>query len=425
MLLNYYNDPRKIKLLRNCMLGEYMDAFAEQFLKCDYSEHTVRAYLRTAVHFARYAVWEGLTEASQLNYELSNKFLNEHLLNCSCERINSGKFKSAATGIEHLMRFLVEREVIDKPVIVKLQNTMSDILMRYDNYLDELFGLCEKTRNIHLRRATIFMNWLNDQHGEINLDALSTNDILDFQTAIQNNKYSIDFKKTITSCLRAFLRFLRWEHIIDADLTPAVYGITQWSLASIPKYMSYENVILLLRAPDRNTSTGKRDVAMLILMAHLGLRAGEIVNLCVSDIDFRTGMILIRKTKTSKERILPLTVEIAEILIDYIKNGRQNKMHESLFLRTIAPYTPIQSSSSVGTMICKYIKETGLKTPTFGTHQLRHSLATHLINNGSTLKDVADIMGHSCIESTTIYAKVQIERLKEVALPFPMGGATI
>lgn len=425
MLLNYYKDARKIKLLRNCLLGEYMDAFAESFFKSDYNEHTVKAYLRTAAHFARYAVWEGKTEARQFNNELATKFLNEHLPNCSCERMNSGKFKNATAGIDHLMRFLVERGVIDKPVAVILQNQMSDILMRYNKYLDELFGLCEKTRNIHLKRATIFMNWRKEQHGELEFEALSTNDILDFQAAIHDNKYSIDFKKTITSCLRAFLRFLRWEHIIDTDLTPAVYEIIQWDLASVPKYMPYEDVLLLLQAPDRNISTGKRDVAMLILMAHLGLRAGEIVNLCVSDIDFRNGTILIRKTKTSKARILPLTVEIAEILIDYIKNGRQNQRHDGLFLRTFAPYTPIQSSSSVGTMICKYIKETGLKTPTLGTHQLRHSLATHLINNGSTLKDVADMLGHTSIESTGIYAKVQVERLKEVALPFPKEGATI
>ena len=425
MVSNYFKDCRRIRRLRECLLGEYMDTFAESFANYDYSVYSVRSYLRTAAHFARYAVWEGKTEVNQLNHEMASRFLNEHLPNCSCEKMNSGIFSNATAGIDHLMRFLVELGVIEALIETVPRNQMSDILIKYDKYLDKIFGLTIKTRKVHRKRASIFMEWLKERHGELKLEEINNSDILDFQIAIQDNKYSFDFKKTVTSCLRSFLRFLRWEHIVLEDFTPAVYELIEWSLASVPKYMPYDDVLLLLQAPDRNTTVGKRDVAMLILMAHLGLRACEIVNLCISDIDFRNGTILIKKTKTSVEREMPLTIEIAEILIDYIKNGRQNQRYDGLFLRTYAPYTPIQSSQSVGTMIRKYIMGIGLKTPTLGTHQLRHSLATHLINNGSTIKDVADMLGHTSIESTGIYAKVQVERLKEVALPFPMGGALI
>lgn len=422
MVSNYYKDSRRIRLLYKSLLGKYMDDFAAMFSEQDYSRLLVKSYLHTALHFANYAVWEGKTDISQLNHQLANKFLNEHLPKCSCERMNSGKFANATVGIDYLMQFLIKRGLIDEPEIVVPQNQMSEILSRYDLYLDNLLGLCKKTRDVHRKRATLFITWLKERYGKLNLKDINKNDILDFQIAIQDNRYSFDYKKTVTSCLRAFLRFLRWEHIIDEDLTPAVYSLIEWSLTNVPRYMPYDDVLLLLQAPDRNTATGKRDVAMLILMAHLGLRACEIVNLCVTDIDFRNGTILIHKTKTSKERIMPLTIEIAEILIDYVKNGRHSPKYDRLFLRTFAPYTPIATSPSVGTMIRKYIKEIGIKTPTLGTHQLRHSLATQLINNGSTLKDVADMLGHSSIQSTGIYAKVQVERLKEVALPFPKGG---
>ena len=301
-------------------------------------------------------------------------------------------------------------------------NLLSDTLSMYDAYLDDLLGLCKKTRDIHRRRATIFMEWLKDRHGKLKLSNINNADILDFQLAIEDNRYSFSFKQTITSCLRAFLRFLRWDRIVEMDFTPAVFELIEWNLANVPKYMPFDDVKMLLQAPDRNTAVGKRDLAMLILMAHLGLRAGEVVNLCISDIDFLNGTLLIRQTKTSRERILPLTIEIAEILIDYIKNGRQNQKYDGLFLRTYAPYTPIESSSSAGTMIRKYLKQIGIKSPTMGTHQLRHSLATHLINNGATLKDIADLLGHTKIESTSIYAKVQVDRLKDVALPFPAAA---
>lgn len=116
-------------------------------------------------------------------------------------------------------------------------------------------------------------------------------------------------------------------------------------------------------------------------------------------------------------------MEIAEILLDYIKHGRKNSQETELFIKTVAPYTPVIASSSLGTMIKKYIMQIGIKTPTLGTHQLRHSLATHLINNGVTIKEIADILGHSSIQTTGIYAKVQVERLKDIALPFPCKSA--
>ncbi len=422
MVRNYFKDERRIKRLYNCMLGEYMDLFAQRFAEESYNTHSIRAYLRTAAHFARYAVWEGKTEVKQLDQAMARQFLNEHLPNCSCEKMNSGKFADATAGMTHLMNFLIEQGVIDEEIRMPPQNEISDILVRYDHYLDTIFGLTQKTRNIHRKRATIFMKWLREYHGNLALDKINNDDIIDFQKAIIDNRYSIDFKRTITSCLRTFLRFLRWERILEQDLTPAVYHLIEWKLSDVPKYMPYENVLLLLQAPDKTTCVGKRDRSMLILMAHLGLRANEIVNLCLSDIDFRNGTILIKKTKMSSERVLPLTTEIAEILIDYIANGRQNQKYERLFLRNIAPYTPLESSSTVGGMVSKYITKIGLETPTLGTHQLRHSLATHLINHGSTIKDIADILGHKSIETTGIYAKVQIERLKEVALPFPNGG---
>ena len=260
----------------------------------------------------------------------------------------------------------------------------------------------------------------------MDLSALDNNDILDYQKHVDTYGFSLDYKKTVTNCLRGFLRFLRWERILDKDLTPAVFKVIEWSLSSLPRYMSSEDVKILLQAPDRNTPAGKRDIAMLILMAYLGLRASEVVNLHISDIDFTTREILIRKTKTMRARKVPLTIEIAEILIDYIKNGRENAKYDELFLRTKAPHTPLIAPSAPGTMIRKYLEESGLKVPKKGTHLLRHSLATHLINNGSTLKEIADLRGHINIQSTTIYAKVQVERLKNVALPFPaIRGASL
>jgi site-specific recombinase XerD len=338
--------------------------------------------------------------------------------------MNSGKFATATATMEHLMNFLVVNGVIAEaePRLSHIPKQISDILSKYDEYLSRRKGLSVKTRGIHRAKASAFIDWLKERHECVDLSALDNDDILDYQKHVDGYGYTLDYKKTVTNCLRGFLRFLRWERVLDKDLTPAVFKVIDWSLSSLPRYMPFDDVKILLQAPDRNTPGGKRDIAMLILMAYLGLRACEVVNLHISDIDFAAGEILIRQTKTYRARKVPLTIEIAEILIDYIKNGRDNAKYDELFIRTVAPRTPIRAPSSPGTMIRKYLKDSGLKIPKQGTHVLRHSLATHLINNGSTLKDIADLLGHKNIQSTTIYAKVQVERLKDVALPFPVVG---
>lgn len=424
MVSNYFSSPQRLRRFKVGILAPYMDAFAETFSEQGYTHWVVREHLRAAHHFADYAAWLGKTDVTQLNHALAEDFLNNHLPNCSCERMNSGKFTTATAAMEHLMTFLTANGFIaePEPKASDMPKPISDILSKYDEYLMRRKGLSIKTRGIHRVKASAFIDWLKERHENVDLPALNNDDILDYQKHVDSYGFTLDYKKTVTNCLRGFLRFLRWERVLDKDLTPAVFKIIDWSLSTLPRYMPFDDVKLLLQAPDRTTPAGKRDIAMLILMAYLGLRACEVVNLNISDINFAAGEILIRQTKTYQARKVPLTIEIAEILIDYIKNGRNNAEYDELFIRTAAPHTPLTAPAAPGSMIRKYLKESGLNVPKQGTHVLRHSLATHLINNGGTLKDIADLLGHRNIQSTTIYAKVQAERLKEVALPFPVVG---
>jgi len=430
MLEKYFEDSRIIKRMHQGPFSDYIDEFAAYLNDQGYSYHVIREYARYAAHWSRYVMWCGGVNIMQMDHASAREFVEEHLPNCSCERMNSGKYANGIAATDHVLRFLMHKGCIPpKAELPETTDEKASILRRYDQYLDELFGLCQKTRNIHRRMAVQFMQWLTEKKGVLLLAQLTTEDIVEYQELCHQSGFSYDWKRTLMSCFRGFLRFLRWEHILEKDLTPAVYSIRQWNLATVPKYMTFEDVKLLLSAPDRNTDSGKRDIAMLMLMAYLGLRANEVVNLQIDDVNFAKGTLLIRKTKTQKERVLPLTEEIGEILLDYIKNGRKPSPELRLFLRTVAPYTPLIAPSGLGTMIRKYIKQTGIKTPTLGTHQLRHSLATHLVNNGVTLKEIADLLGHSSLESTMIYAKVQVTRLLEVALPIPTndyseGGAT-
>lgn len=420
MLEFYYTDSRIINRMRRCLLGQHMDELAQKLHEQGYSKQTARTYLRTAAHWSRYAEWSGISQISQMNSAAAVDFLENHLPNCACERMNCGKYAGASAGVQYILEFLQGKGLIEPEAPpAEKQDMLSETLRLYDEYLDRVFGLCEKTRNVHRRNAMLFMQWITKRRGCLELSELRHEDIAAYQVSCEKNGYSFDWKRTLTSCLRGFVRFLIWKRILKEDLTSSVNTVRQWSLATIPKYMPFENIRLLLQAPDRNTVTGKRDLAMMMLLAYLGLRANEVVNLCVEDIDFRNGQITIRKTKTHNERVQVLTVEIAEVLIDYLKNRGGNFCEQQVFLKTMAPHTPLIAASAVGSMVRKYIVQSGIKTPTHGTHQFRHSLATHLINNGVSMKEIADLLGHTAIQSTAIYAKVQLERLKDVALPFP------
>ena len=451
MLKHYYESKRTIWRLNNCgLFGPHMEEFALYLSEKKLSRNVVRNYIRAAGHISRYALWEGKTDIFQLDSKFACRFINEHLPVCTCERMNSGAYSATISGLQHILDFLSfkgfislpEEPVPDVPtprhnnarwlprknsaaekqreILVKLPDTAGGVLLRYDEYLDRLFGLCKKTRDIHRAKILIFLKWLYERHGnEFELDNLTAQDILTFQEMCNEGGYSDDYRKTVTGCLRGFLRFLKWERILEEDLTSAVFKVIEWKLASIPKYIPYDDAMLLLSAPDRTIVKGKRDYLMLLLMLQLGLRANEIVQLQLEDIHLQKGEVFIRKTKTSKERVLPLTNELAEAIVNYLQNRITESPQRHLLLRSVPPYEALQSSSVLGTMVKKYIAETGIKTPTFGTHQLRHSLATHLVNNGVSFKETADILGHQSIQTTGIYAKVLFERLKIVALPFP------
>jgi len=454
------------------VFGAKMEEYAAYLHEQEYGRNTAREYLRAAAHLSRFALWEGVDALSGLDEAFACRFVNEHLPACSCERLNRGKYAQTITGVWHVLRFLSDAGFVpppaqmvksslepkpqpvqrpqkppappkkqppptspdampDKPcpprtdiasqavIMRKLPESMGGIVLQYDEYLDKLFGLCKKTRDIHRLKTMLFLKWVYEKHGlEFQLSDLCTLDILEFQEMCNAYGFSNDYRKTITSCLRGFLRFLRWQRILEDDLTPVVYKVKEWKLATVPKYIPYKTAKLLLSAPDRNTIKGKRDYLAMLLMLQLGLRADELIHMQMDDIYLEKGEIFIPKTKSRKERNIPLTDELADAIVDYLR-VRPCKPARTLFLRTVIPYVPLASSAALGSVVRRYIVELGIDVPSYGTHLLRHSLATQMVNNGASFKSTADLLGHASIETTGIYAKVQIERLRHIALPFP------
>lgn len=323
-------------------------------------------------------------------------------------------------AVHHLMEYLREQGIWSNCESVEIPpDSVEGILIRYDRYLGAIRGLSDQSRGLHRSIIKRFLDARYNRLGDLKLAELTGGDVLDYSREALATPYSSARKRSVLDCLRRFLRFLCWERIQSHDLSRAVPSVVHWKLADVPKHLPVDEVRLLLNTPNTGTSIGLRDRAILMLLSLLGLRACEIAALKLDHVHWREGQLTIPRAKSSRQRSLPLPPEAAEVLCQYLQNGRPKTRSRAIFLRHRAPVAPL-SSSQVGTIVRKYILQAGIKdAPKLGAHVLRHSLATCLVNQGVPMKEISDILGHRNLDSTYIYTKVDVRSLSEVSRPFP------
>jgi integrase/recombinase XerD len=225
--------------------------------------------------------------------------------------------------------------------------------------------------------------------------------------------------KMCTTALRMFLRFLIAEGQCAVGLDAAIPTLVHWRLASLPRYLQPEEVERLIAACDRASAVGRRDREILLLLARLGLRAGDIVHLRLSDIDWKDASIQVCG-KGGRHARLPLTQEVGQAIVAYLKKGRPRTTVDALFLHCRAPYCAFGSPAAVSHTVGRAFRRAGVVRPSRGAaHLLRHSLATSMLRQGASLEDIATILRHRSISTTEIYAKVDITALRQIAQPWP------
>jgi site-specific recombinase XerD len=228
--------------------------------------------------------------------------------------------------------------------------------------------------------------------------------------------------KVAVTALRSFLRFLQQRGLLATDLAAAVPGVSGWRLARLPKALPAEQVELLLASCDRTTSAGRRDYAVLMLLARLGLRGGEVAAMTLDDLDWEGGEIVVHG-KGQRLARLPLPMDVGSALVDYLRQDRPVCATRRVFIRIRAPRRGFVSPSVICCIVRRALKRAGL-TPEFkGAHLLRHSLATDLLRRGASLVEIGQLLRHSQPNTTQIYAKVDIAALRTIGLPWP-GAAS-
>ena len=216
-----------------------------------------------------------------------------------------------------------------------------------------------------------------------------------------------------------FVRFLIAEGQCAVGLDAAIPTLAHWRLAALPRYLQPEDVERLIASCDRASPVGRRDRAILLLLARLGLRAGDIVHLRLSDIDWKDAWIQVCG-KGRRHTRLPLTQEVGQAIVAYLQNGRPRTNADTLFVRCRAPFRAFGSPGAVSMIVDRALRRAGVVRPSRGAaHLLRHSVATSMLRQGASLQDIAAILRHRSIETTQIYAKVDITALRQIAQPWP------
>jgi site-specific recombinase XerD len=288
----------------------------------------------------------------------------------------------------------------------------------YARYLRAERGVAETTVVQYLRWIRPFLA-KHAGDDSVWLAALKPSEVRHY-VLTQARGASVPLAKCRVTVLRSFLRFLHVQGLTMMDLTPAVPTVANWRLATIPKFIPAEDVRQLLQSCDRGTPNGRRDYAVLVVLARLGLRAGEVARLTLDDIDWEAGELLVRGKGLRDDRI-PLPQDVGKALAEYVRRGRPRGASRRLFLGARAPLRGIHRAT-VSAIVTRAIRRTGLQTPACGAHLLRHSLATDLLRRGGTLAEIGELLRHRSLQTTTLYAKVDFAALREVSPPWP--GAT-
>lgn len=409
LMLELYFDLRAVlERHRHGPLAPHMDSLASALHERGYARQSARMVLVRASGFSRYLDRIGIKVASQISEALVMRFLR-HL---------EGSCRDAPRAIRIVLEHLRHRRAIPEAATGGQRDPFAGLLERYERYLREVRGVSLGAQQDYCRGARLLLEWLRRRRRTVS--SLRGSDILRFVTELAGRRLTRSWRNRITSQPRVFLRFLRWEGILDADLARVIPKLAYWRLAPIPRSVPWSIVRKLIDGIDASDARGKRDKAVVLLIAILGMRGEEVRTLKLSDIAWRSGEIRLPKSKSQRAKVLPLPQEVGAALADYVLRGRPRFTDPHVFLRHAAPLGPLRSPSAVGRIISRPLRRLRVTIPErAGVHLLRHSLATRMVNVGVPIKQIADLFGHRSINTTAIYTKVDLTHLAAVALPFP------
>jgi len=391
-------------------------------------ENSFLAYLRTRGYAERTLRKKKSVVSSFLRWTMEKHFtvdeLNESHLSAFVNRVPQRKETRIKFEMSALKPFLkhiwTERGTPNPPILIKTSNA-DNINRLYIDYLRKERGLAENSILVYSPLINDFITELVKQNGSASINSLDAKIIQNFLLDRIRNRSS-EYARLLATALRSFLRFLYLYQKTTIDLSSSVPTVRRWDKAQVHGFFSPEEVEHVLSTIDLSTPRGRRDQTILLFLARLGLRAGEVVSLELDDILWRSGEIIVRGKGHVQDR-LPLLSDIGKSLALYLHQDRGTTLSRRVFLRMLAPRIGLAGPGAVGHIVRYAVDQAGLRFPSRGAaHFFRHSLATRMIRHGASITEISEILRHRSQSSTLIYAKVDFETLRGVARPWPGKG---
>ena len=417
MLEYWFKERRTLVDFRRGPLGPYFDGLAAHLKEKGYSHQRGREILAKSCLFNDFLIDKGIASCKKVTPSLIETFLDAYLANVRttslsyCPRIwTRGKLKC-------LFSYLVEAQIL-KPIKPKPVSTQySWMLDPYLRYLREECQLVERTILQARTQLCAFLEGLGEEVTRKRMKLLRAEAIEAYMK--QHFKDSRENLRRLAGTLRRFLRFCAQQGYTTSDLSGVIPSIPYYRLATLPKGMEDSALQRILNVIPKDTATGTRDYAIMLLMMAYGIRGKSVAELLLEDIGWPRSTIRIRARKGGKEVVLPLLEAVGEAVLCYLKR-RPESLFREVFLSAKAAFRPIDGLVVSG-MTRRYMIKAGVKIPKSGSHTLRHSWAIRALAQDSPMKHIADVLGHSCLNTTFIYAKADLKALRQVVMPWPEG----
>jgi len=389
-------------------LAPFVQAYVSELGRRGYTASSAGVQLRQIARLNTWMQKHGVT-AARLSDERVDRFM-------SWQRTRGhDRGHCSRRGLGYLQDVLADAGVLDVAEPAPAASPADLVLASFERFLLVERGLTVGSVSGYVRHARRFLDGLPTDVGLSKLrPAMVTAAVL----GVASSGVSVSAAQMFVSGLRSFLGFCFMEGLVGADLSGAALRVRGRRQSLLPKAMHRSDATLLLGSCDRRTGVGRRDYAMILLMLRLGLRRCEVVALELDDIDWSAGELAVRGKGGRSDR-LPLPADVGKAITAYLRHGRPASGRRELFLRTKAPCGPL-ASGAVGSMVRRACRRAGIDE--VGAHRLRHTLACEMVAADVPLQQIGQVLRHRSLQSTSIYARVDVDRLRLLARPWPQGA---
>jgi len=411
-----FESPRTLRRLRSGPLGKLLEGFCNWLREHGYRRRTIRNHLFYLSYFNEHL--GGLSSA--VRHSVSSKdvegFFKAYPLRCHNRKAPQRHIRVVGYSVNRFLDYLRESDLMDPSVGQPLYQPLLDAYLQWMRHYQHA---CDGTVEVRSRSIAQFLQWLGTDATPEGLSKLTAQNIEDFFLSYAHS-VGRSARRSMQSALRGFLRFCLHQGYIQQPMERCVPTLRTYKLATVPRGLSDTEAQQVLRCIERSTDVGRRDYAIVQLLYTYGVRGGQLRALRLEDIDWLHNQILFKASKNGKDTRVPLTAEVGETLLDYLKNSRPPYGYPHVFLTCRPPYHPLAQSNSISAIVERRIRAAGIELHSNGAHAFRHCFATRMLQKGHGLKEVADVLGHRQLASTFIYTKVDFDALRQVALQWPL-----